>query len=70
MVVDVGTALSPAVPEYLPDADRAHAEVGRLTLYNAQLREELQRRAVEANDLHNRLTTALARIAELEGTAT
>lgn len=59
-------ALPPAVPDYTADLAQAQTTLGRVVLYNAQLRQLLEERAAEANQLHDTLAAALARIAELE----
>jgi hypothetical protein len=46
--------------------EAAERELGRACLYVAQLSDLLDARAVEANDLHDDLAAARARIADLE----
>lgn len=58
--------LPPAVPAFQSDIDTAHAELGKMIVYIKQLTDVILERAAEANELHDQLLAARARIAELE----
>jgi hypothetical protein len=47
----------PAVPPAEPDYDTACRLLGNLMVYNAQLQGVMQARAVESNELHDKVVT-------------
>jgi hypothetical protein len=61
-----GPGLPAAVPAYAADVEVLERIVGRQAVYVAQLQVLLDQRATETNRLHDELTAAQARIAELE----
>ncbi|MFF4403580.1 hypothetical protein [Streptomyces sp. NPDC001404] len=62
----VPSQLPPAVPAYQPDADQLHRKLGEAIAFISQLGAEMQRRASEANTLHDTNQALTERIAELE----
>ncbi|MGW7001439.1 hypothetical protein ACWGCW_01080 [Streptomyces sp. NPDC054933] len=58
--------LPPAVPEYRPDLEHLHAQLGQAHAYVGQLGKEMRRRAEEANRLDDENLSLKKRVADLE----
>ena len=59
-------SLPPAIPPYQPDPQVLARLLGEAHAYIAQLHAEMERRAIEANELHDQLQAAQRRLAEHE----
>lgn len=66
MIPTQPAALPPAVPEYRPDLEHLHAQLGQAHAYVGQLAAEMKRRAEEANQLDDENQALKRRVADLE----